>query len=73
MPFAAIWMDQQIRQGSLICSSLWGHKELDVTELLMKVKVESEKVGLKLNIQKLNRAENPHKRSTKYLGWEAGS
>ena len=39
-------------QGSLVGCRLWGHKELDVTELLMKVKVESEKVGLKLNIQK---------------------
>ena len=32
--------------------SQWGRIELDTKSLLMKVKEESEKVGLKLNIQK---------------------
>ena len=31
---------------------LWAKSEEDLKSLLMKVKVESEKVGLKLNIQK---------------------
>ena len=33
---------------------LWAKSEEDLKSLLMKVKVESEKVGLKLNIQKTN-------------------
>ena len=33
---------------------LWQKSEEDLKSLLMKVKVESEKVGLKLNIQKTN-------------------
>ena len=50
-------------QGSLVSYSPWGRKGLDTTlmaeseeelkSLLMKVKEESEKVGLKLNIQKM--------------------
>ena len=32
---------------------LWAKSEEDLKSLLMKVKVESEKVGLKLNIQKM--------------------
>ena len=32
--------------------SPWGRIELDTKNLLMKVKEDSEKVGLKLNIQK---------------------
>ena len=31
---------------------LWAEREEELKSLLMKVKVESEKVGLKLNIQK---------------------
>ena len=46
-------------QGGLVCCSSWGRKEsytmskwTELKNLLMKVKVESEKVGLKLSIQK---------------------
>ena len=34
--------------------ALWQKVEEELKSLLMKVKVESEKVGLKLNIQKMN-------------------
>ena len=40
-------------QRSLVGYSQWGRIELDTKSLLMKVKEESEKVGLKLNIQKM--------------------
>ena len=33
-------------------TTLWAEREEELKSLLMKVKVESEKVGLKLNIQK---------------------
>ena len=36
----------------LICTSLMAESEEELKSLLMKVKEESEKVGLKLNIQK---------------------
>ena len=39
---------------------LWAKSEEDLKSLLMKVKVESEKVGLKLNIQKTNIMASGH-------------
>ena len=41
-----------------MCSNPWCCKESDMTELLKKVKEESEKVGLKLNIQKTKITES---------------
>ena len=38
---------------SQICTTLMEESEEELKNLLMKVKVESEKVGLKLNIQKM--------------------
>ena len=37
---------------------LWAESEEELKSLLMKVKVESEKVGLKLNIQKTNQSDH---------------
>ena len=38
----------------VVDSTLMAEREEELKRLLMKVKVESEKVGLKLNIQKTN-------------------
>ena len=47
-------------------STLMAESEEEVKSLLMKVKVESEKVGLKLNIQKTIMASGP------ITSWEMG-
>ena len=44
--------EESHEQRSLVGYSPWGRIELDTKNLLIKVKEESEKVGLKLNIQK---------------------
>ena len=49
-PFAATWM--QLAIIILSDTTLMAESEKELKSLLMKVKVESEKVGLKLNIQK---------------------
>jgi len=49
-PFAATWM--QLAIIILSDTTLMAESEEELKSLLMKVKVESEKVGLKLNIQK---------------------
>ena len=45
------------RQGD---TTVMAESEEELKSLLMKVKVESEKVGLKLNIQKTKKAVAPH-------------
>ena len=40
------------KEGLSICPRLWRQSKEELKSLLMKVKEESEKVGLKLNIQK---------------------
>ena len=42
----------QIRKGKIDDTTLMAESEEELKSLLMKVKEESEKVGLKLNIQK---------------------
>ena len=49
-PFAATWM--QLAIIILSDTTLMAESEEELKSLLMKVKVESEKVGLQLNIQK---------------------
>ena len=43
-------------------TTLLAESEEELKSLLMKVKVESEKVGLKLNIQKMSKEERGEKR-----------
>ena len=45
--------DNSTERRALVGYSPWGHKELDRLSTHMKVKEESEKVGLKLNIKKI--------------------
>ena len=48
----SITSDMQISAYSRYATTLMAESEEELKSLLMKVKVESEKVGLKLNIQK---------------------
>ena len=62
-----------VRPGEIFSTTLMAESEEELQSLLMKVKEESEKVGLKLNIQKTKIMASgpiPHSRSLLLPGRE---